>query len=276
MSLATVVAHIEAHRCSLHTFFDDWAARELSPVELGALFHHLRHFCDATRPGAQFPKGLRLLGLPRAAQLMKEIETSEKGHGNDLAVMIGYIINRAAGRPLCPAPKNRKAVEGAIKEMSDEVFGSRPNYDRATGLLPEVATAKAVFVRRKLTDADSTYRNLGTALALEMLANRLIIPGEVKCLIKSKRYGAKLKDPEMKYLREHAGAEGAEAAHEKNAKKAIAPLVADPALEVLVTAGATALLDALAAMLDALDAFLLRTPKAHARRPRSSTASSLR
>ena len=258
MSLATVVAHIEAHRCYTHPFFDNWAGRELPPVVLGALFHQIRHFCDATRPGGNFPEGLRRLGLRDGAALIEEIVASEANHGRDLAVMAGYILNCAAGREVCRRVDDQVAVERTLKDLSDQVFGPWPGYDPATGLLPQTRAAKAVFERRELTDEGSTYRNLGTTLALELLANRLIIPGEVRCLVGSKRYGVSLADREMHYLAEHYGEAGAEAEHEQKALAALAPVVT-PAAEALVTAGADELLGALAELLDQLDRVVLQS-----------------
>jgi hypothetical protein len=113
-----------------------------------------------------------------------------------------------------------------------------------------------VFERRKRTDRDTTIRNLGTALALEMISNGQLIPGEKHCLIDSGLYGAHMTDPEMHYLLEHYGEIGAEQQHEKNAVTAVAAVL-DDETEPLIMEGVNDFLDALVSLWDLLDAALL-------------------
>jgi hypothetical protein len=65
----------------------------------------------------------------------------------------------------------------------------------------------------------------------------------------------------MHYLLEHWGKIGAEQQHEKSAIAAAGPVLNDET-EPLILEGATAVLNALAALWDALDAGLLRSGEA--------------
>jgi hypothetical protein len=124
--------------------------------------------------------------------------------------------------------------------------------------MPQTRRAKAVFERRLLTDEASIYKNLGTTLALEMVSNRMLIPGEKLCLVDSGLYGVSFEEPQMHYLLEHFGETGAEAKHEQNAVDALASVLT-PENEALMLAGAVEFLNALAAMWDLLDAALLQS-----------------
>jgi len=109
-----------------------------------------------------------------------------------------------------------------------------------------------------LVDKDATYRNLGTALALEMISNRQLIPGEKHALVDSGVYKANLNEAEMHYLLEHWGEVGAEQQHEKNAIEAVG-LVADERAQRLIKEGADDFLNSLTALWDLLDTSLLQS-----------------
>ena len=170
--------HIRNHRCYSHPVFEHWAAVNPAPEAVGALFHQIQLFCASTRPGGRFPEALASLGMDTESHLLQEIVESEEDHGPELATMAGYILNRAAGRAVCPRLDDQQAVEGKLKELSDQLLGNLPGYDPESGLTVQAREAIAVFTRRQLTDRETTFRNLGTALALEMISNRQLIPGE--------------------------------------------------------------------------------------------------
>ncbi|KGC51206.1 hypothetical protein [Burkholderia pseudomallei] len=253
-----LVQKVKSHRCYSHPVFLNWAKVDPEPKVVGALFHQIQHFCASTRPGWNFPRALAEHGLQKQSELMTEIVDSESGHGPELATMAGYIVNRAAGGAVIPDLYDQAAVEGALKRYSDELLGSLPGYDDETGLTTQVCRAINVFERRKLVDVESTYRNLGTALALEMISNRQLIPGEKHCLVDSGLYGASLEVPEMHYLLEHWGEVGAEQQHEENARAAVKPAL-ESEHAALVIEGAQEFLDALASVWDLLDASLLES-----------------
>jgi hypothetical protein len=251
-----VVDHIRNHRCFRHPVFDHWAQQRPAPEVVGALFHQIQCFCAATRPGGSFPWALRVHGLVEQSRLLQEIVDSEADHGPELATMAGFIVNRAAARAVCADLGDQAAVEAHLRACSDLLLWSLPGYDGRTGLAVQTRRAIDVFARRACTDRDSTIRNLGTALALELVSNGHLIPGEKDCLVDSGIYGARLDDPEMHYLREHWGDIGAEQQHEKNAIAAVAAVL-DAETEPLVMQGADDFLDSLAGMWDLLDAALL-------------------
>jgi hypothetical protein len=256
MTIDELVALIRGHRCYTHPVFEHWAKASPQAETVGTLFHQIRSFCDATRPGGNFPEALKQHQLSAESALLQEIVESEENHAPELATMAGHIVNRAAGREVFSDLYDQQAVEAGLKEFSDRMLGSLPGYDPTTGLLVQTRRARAVFDGRQATDRDSTIRNLGTALALEMISNRQLIPGEKSCLIDAGHYGTSLDDPEMHYLMEHWGEIGAEQQHEKNAIAAVGSVL-NPQTEKLITEGALAFLDALTALWDALDSALL-------------------
>lgn len=253
-----LVADIRRHRCYTHPVFRDWAANRPSADVVGALFHQIQKFCAATRPGGKFVEALAQFDMLRESQLLQEIVESEADHGPELATMAGFIVNRAAGEQLYRDINNQAAVEAGLKEMSDRFLGGLPGYRHDDGLTVQARRAIAVFDRRQRTDRDTTYRNLGTALALEMISNNHLIPGEKECLVDSGTYGADIHQAEMHYLLEHWGEAGAEQQHEKNAVAAVGA-VFDETTEPLIREGAMDFLDSLASLWDLLDSALLQS-----------------
>jgi hypothetical protein len=254
----SIVEHVKGHRCYSHPLFENWAKVGPGPEVVGALFHQIQNFCASTRPGLNFPEALKKNGLADQSALMQEIVESEANHGPELATMAGHIVNRAANSIVFKDLYDQQAVEGKLKQFSDSLLGSLPGYDAETGLTTQAREAIAVFERRVLVDKDATYRNLGTALALEMISNRQLIPGEKHALVDSGVYKANLNEAEMHYLLEHWGEVGAEQQHEKNAIEAVG-LVADERAQRLIKEGADDFLNSLTALWDLLDTSLLQS-----------------
>lgn len=256
-----LVADIRQHRCYTHPVFQDWAVNSPAPDVIAALFHQIQKFCAATRPGRNFPDALAKHDLLRESELFHEIIESEADHGPELARMAGFIVNQASGEQVYPDIYDQADVEARLKEQSDRLLGSLPGYSRDDGLTVQARRAIAVFDRRKLTDLEATYLNLGTALALEMVSNNHLIPGEKECLVDSGAYSASLDQPEMHYLLEHWGETGAEQQHEKNAVAAVSSVLDDES-GPLVRQGTMEFLDSLAALWDVLDSALLQSGNA--------------
>lgn len=251
-----IIQYIKSHRTFRHPIFSNWAAANPEPEVVGALFHQIQSFCASTRPGWNFPEALGQHGLSQQSKLVQEIVDSESGHGPELATMAGYIVNRRAERRVCPDVSNQEAVESQLRAESDRILGSLPGYDPKTGLARQTRKAIKVFDRRKLTDRESTLRNLGSALALEMISNGHLIPGEKQCLVDSGLYGVRMEDPEMHYLFEHWGEVGAEQQHEQNAVSAISTVL-DEQTEPFIMEGVNDFLNSLEGMWDLLDSALL-------------------
>jgi hypothetical protein len=260
-SMPEIIEHVRGHRAFSHPVFMSWAKNNPAPEVIGALFHQIQSFCSATRPGWNFPAALRAHDLVSESTLLAEIVESEENHGPELATMAGYILNRAAARAVCEDLTDQAAVEATLKKLSDDLLAALPGYDPVSGLTRQTRQAMAVFDRRKMTDRESTLRNLGTAIALEMISNRHLIPGEKLCLVDSGLYGVELSDPEMHYLLEHWGEVGAEQQHELNAIAAVSSVLDDES-EPQIMAGIDDFLDSLAAMWDLLDAALLQSEAA--------------
>ncbi|QDU65462.1 hypothetical protein [Engelhardtia mirabilis] len=257
-SIDDLLALVRSHRCFQHPVFEHWAQVAPQPEVIGALFHQIQKFCASTRPGGEFPAALEQLGLDSESRLMHEIVESEEDHGPELATMAGYIVNRAAGASTCPDLSDQQAVEAVLKNYSDKLLGSLPGYDPESGLTAQARRAIEVFERRFDPSRETTFKNLGTALALEIISNRHLIPGEKHCLIDSGLYGASLEDTDMHYLLEHWGEAGAEQQHERNAVEAVASVI-DEETEPLVVQGMYDFLDSLTALWDVLDSALLQS-----------------
>lgn len=257
-TIEEVVQYIRDHRCYTHPVFHNWAATDPDHKVVGALFHQIQSFCASTRPGHAFPVAVKELGLARESSLLQEIVESEEDHGPHLATMAAHIVNRSADEQVFPDLYDQAAVEAKLKVYSDELLGTLPGYDMRSGLTTQARRAIAVFDGRKRTDRESTLRNLGTALALEMISNRQLIPGEKHCLIDSGLYGTTMDEPEMHYMEEHWGEIGAEQQHEKNAIMAVASVLSAET-EPYIMAGAKEFLDSLASLWDVLDSALLQS-----------------
>lgn len=114
-----------------------------------------------------------------------------------------------------------------------------------------------MFERRADASAEAVLKNLGTALALEIISNRSLIPGEKRALVDSGNYGVTLGDSQMHYLAEHWGEVGAEQQHENNVIQAVScALTRDN--EALIVEGVNDFLDALNNLWSTLDRLLVR------------------
>jgi hypothetical protein len=254
-----LVARVERHRAFAHPIFQNWAAVKPDFDVVGALFHQIQCFCASTRPGWSFPEALHEIGLHDQGKLMQEIVDSESDHGPELATMAGHIVNRAAGATIFKDLGDQNGIEAQLKSFSDRLLGSLPGYDQATGLTIQARKAIAVFERRKNRDRASTLKNIGVALALEMISNQHLIPGEKHCLIDSAIYRAAMDEPEMHYLLEHWGEIGAEQQHEKNAIAVVQSMEGDTEALALIEQGIDEFLNALTSLWDVLDASLLQS-----------------
>ena len=256
MSANKLASYIKSHPCYSHPIFYNWSKINPSKEVVGALFHQIRSFCDATRPAHNLIDGLLQNGLSTESSLVKGITESEENHGPELATMAGYIINKMNDPLVFDDVYNQHQVEDALKKDSDKLLGNLPGYDKSSGLLIQNKVARNVFEGRKKTDKESVLKNLGITLALEIISNRHLIPGEKHCLIDSKLYGVSLDDKPMHYLAEHWGEAGAEAMHEQAAVDAI-EIVMNPENERLIFDGAKEFLDALVSLWEVLDSTLL-------------------
>jgi hypothetical protein len=256
MTIDNLVDHVRNHRCYNHPIFEHWAKVSPDGEVVAALFHQIQKFCAVTRPGGNFPEALKEHKLSTESTLLQEIVESEENHGPELATMAGHIVNRAARREVFEDIYDQELVESGLKDFSDRLLATLPGYDLKTGLLAQTRKARATFDGRQAMDRESTIRNLGTTLALEMISNRHLIPGEKVCLVDAGLYGVSLEDPEMHYLLEHWGEIGAEQQHEKNAIAAVGSVLNDDT-EALIVEGTDAFLDSMVALWDVLDAALL-------------------
>ncbi len=257
MSLNTLVEYVRNHRGYTHPIFHNWARAKPRPDVVGALFHHIQSLCACSRPAWNLEGALRALDRPNECKIFSSIVKSEEDHGPQLATMAGYIVNCAAHEQVFPALEKQSDVETGLRGFSAKFFGTLPGYDKTKGWTVQDRRISAVFERRKLADRDSTFRNIGTLLAIEMIANGHIIPGEQHCLVDSGLYALDLQSSEMEYLREHAGDDGAEKWHEEQATLAVGNML-DASTEPLIFDGVRECMDAVCGLWDLLDATLLQ------------------
>jgi len=256
MQAQDLVNHIRNHRCYNHPLFHHWAEARPDAETVGALFHHIQRLCSCTRPALEFESALSRIGLDEECEILASIVKSEADHGPQLATMAAHTVNQRSGTLLFSSLTDQRAVEAQLAEYSQRKLGALPGYRAATSSLPEDRRVWEVFGRRAKDDPESTYRNIGTLLAIELLANGHIIPGEVHCLVDAGSYGVTIEDPEMEYLKEHAGEAGAENWYEREAIRAVEGVLS-PSNEELILQGANDCLDSIAALWDVLDENLL-------------------
>lgn len=269
-STNSLVDAVKTSRVYSHPFYEHWAAAAPTPDVSSALFHQVQKFCASTRPAGVFPEALRSEGFDNSAGLLDEIVESESGHGPELATMAGHVINCSGAGTIYPDVYATERVEAGLKQASDRLLGQLPGYDPVTGHTAQAEAAIAVFRRRYDAERETTMKNLGTALALEIISNQSLIPGEKAALVDSGHYGVKITDPEMHYLEEHWGECGAEQQHEKNVIAAVDALLTRDTADQL-TEGVQDFLITLGGLWDVLDAALLNSGLARQPSPVSSS-----
>lgn len=262
MSAENLISYIKGHPCYSHPIFSNWAKVNPEKEVVAALFHQIRCFCDSTRPVHNLPLSLIENGFSEESELVKSIAVSEENHGPELATMAGYILNKMSKEEIFSDLYDQENLEKFLKSNSDELLSQLPGYDKENGLLIQNKIARNVFETRKKTDKTSMLINLGITLALEMISNRQLIPGEKHCLIDSNLYNASLEDEGMHYLKEHWGEVGAEAMHEKTAVDAINTTLTAETKD-LIFRGAKVFLDSLASLWNTLDSALLGSGYLH-------------
>lgn len=235
---------IEGHGVLAHQLFQRMANKRLGAAQLAAFLHQMGFFCTASRPCHDLPGALRAAGYAHEAGHVQAIADSEAEHREKFAVMAVYLVNKAAGSAIIPE-------RGELASMEDALRGQAAKLVCKPGaLLPETLEASAVFdVRREHGDA-AVARAVGVGLAIEVLAHRSIVPGEVLAFVESGFYGVTLDDPSLGYLKEHAGEEGAEAWHAEFMERVCAGPLCRSSREVY--AGIDLMCDKMQAWYDAL------------------------
>ncbi len=190
---------LNTHPVFEHPIYKQIAYQKLDQESMKSFWRHMGKYCALTRPGHNFIPSLRTAGLTQTADNMESIIASEAGHGKELETMAQYLIGKTI---TCSQLK--------------KVF--------KLDTIPSLQEMEQIFAVRKSLDPKNIPYNLGVTLALEILANQNIIPGEVEAFVDCGHYQVSLTDPETHYLAEHAGEAGAEAHHEKLITEAITQL----------------------------------------------------
>lgn len=182
-----------------HPVFERLAARPLSTCGMRMFWFQMSPFCAATRTFGGLINTLAQLGHSAVVQMLREIEESERGHAFELDLCAVKLVSRTGQLPT-----------------------SMVHYER---LEPETEAAVEYFERRSFAKtANEVAYWLGATYAVEVMANRSIIPGEVIAFVESGFYDVVLH--ELPYLVEHAGEQGAEINHERLMEGALEEVVA--------------------------------------------------
>ncbi len=242
---------IEDHSVFKNDFFEVWSKQPPRTGLAAALLFQIQAFCAATRKDGQLVKALQ--GIDKAAsESVSVIIASEQGHGIALSVMCGFILS-------C-TPGNQGTIPDQVKEI-DKFLREKSIEELGVELLSETRELIKLFEPIKHTNRSEIMSALGVRLAVEILANRQIIPGELQAFIDSKKYVLKgkpieLTSPKMNYLREHAGEYGAEQEHEKKMFSVLLAAVEETDLPVVVN-GSIQMCDALEKLYNKMKAHLV-------------------
>ena len=149
MPINRLKSFIENHKCYHHPIFKNWSKLNPNQEIVGALFHQIRSFCDATRAGHNFPQGLLKYGLISQSNLINKIIESEKTHGFKFTTMAGYIINKMSKDIIFEDLHDQYTIEYHLKKCSDKLLSSLPGYDEGNGLLIQNRIARDILMVEK-------------------------------------------------------------------------------------------------------------------------------
>lgn len=248
---------VQQHPAMSHTVFDTWAARKPGLATLGATLYQIGAFCDATRTCGSMAEGLTALGQDAAPQLLREIEESERGHENRFLEMARRLLIETEPEQARYLPLNDlSSTHELLRQLSVRRLNNVPGVHHKAGLLVQTVRSQLHFRQRADTRREMVAYNVGGMLAVEMLANRHIIPGEIRAIAYSDHYDVDLDQPDLAYLAEHAGENGAEAQHEKAIRKITADLLEHDNLAAFVGNGAQITCDIVGEFYDVLETVL--------------------
>lgn len=223
-----ILSDIEAHPALRHTVFQTLAARMYPPEVLTNYLVNMATFCAASRwPGTMFQE-FDAVKCRHACDAIDKILASEQGHEAQLQAMGALLIGSTHLEPL-----NRLDEDDIYERITDGTHD-----------------AIGTLTLRETDSWDDALYALGGMLAVEIVANRQIIPGQVAAFIDSDFYGLTLDD--VPYLKEHAGEHGAEHDHEATMITVVGNFLPDD--QARVAEGATEMLNSLEGFYDDLEA----------------------
>ncbi len=215
-----LINRIESHPAHNHRVFRVLAHERPDTEKLTAWLSRMAQFCNHAREVFTMAEHLEGHGLKEQASIVRLIEESEREHGLMYARMSMKLTGAAIRVPTTDTP--------AIHEL------------------------RRIFVARAYEDYDSVFYSLGAYLALEVMAEYHIIPGQIDAFIRSGHYGVSLNDEALRYLRKHHEEFNADVIHALRIRSALRIVPANTSATPLVEKGAAEFMDALEDFYDEL------------------------
>jgi len=219
-----LVARIEAHPVNSHPVFDTLAKGRPPPEQLEAWLRHMAWFCVLAREVFSMPSNLRYHSLDQIAEVIEKVKANEEQHG----VLYEDMAAKILGRP----PKFHETRTQAMEKMRE------------------------IFVARDYDDYECVFRSLGAYLALDVMTDHHIIPGQIKAFVKSRKYGMQLS--ELEYLRKHYAEYSAAAVHGLKLRSALMIVPHSVNAYTQVELGAIEFLDTLQLLYDELTEIIVK------------------
>lgn len=185
-----------------NSLFQWLAAFRLTASQMLFFLLSMGDFCTRTRDLGALPMLLRQLQRTAESEKLEEISRSEQEHCHSYAAMALELL-RQVGHPM------------TIRLAADPAFCVRFFQALAEGNDPEVqdllcratelaqATYAPIFQLRADGSRGLGYA-IGVTLAVERVADQVIIPGEIRAFGPTGPYGLSLDHPNMGYIKEHA------------------------------------------------------------------------
>jgi hypothetical protein len=219
-----LVALIEEHPVNRHLVFILLAQGRPPPEKLEAWLCHVAHFCALARNVFSMPSNLRYHELDEIALVIEKVRENERQHG----ALYQDMAKRLLGKPVI----FRETITPAIQQM------------------------EAIFVNRDYEDHACVYKSLGAYLALDVMTDHHIIPGQINAFVKSKKYGVRLS--ELEYLRKHYAEYSAAAVHGLKLRSALMIVPHSDNAFTHVKQGTKEFMDALQLFYDELVAIIVK------------------
>lgn len=214
-----LIRAINEHRAGRHIVFAVLEKKKPPDDKLAKWFSHMAQFCVMAREIHSLPDNLRLYERPKEDRREKQAKLIERVRDQEKAN--GELYNRLASR-IC-----RRMVE--------------PSRE----LTPALRKMKFIFDQRDYDDQEALNYSLGAFLALDVMTDHHIIPGQIKCFVGSGHYGVALGDPDIEYLNKHLREYEHASRHDMKLKSADLIVTETPSSYAYVNKGMQEFLDTL-------------------------------
>jgi hypothetical protein len=185
-----------------NTLFQWLAIFRLTASQMLFFLLSMGDFCTRTRDLGALPTLLKGLQRTAESEKLEAISQSEQEHCHSYAAMALELLVQV-GHPMT----NHLATDPAFCVRFFQAFAERDDLEAQDLLHRTIELAQATYAPVFQVRADGS-RGLGYAigvtLAVECVADQVIIPGEIKAFGPTGPYGLSLDHPSMGYIKEHA------------------------------------------------------------------------